>query len=334
MRLLRDIRFGSQIFTHKLTGVGLLLTRRCNLACPYCNVVRQGSRETLTVAEWCRIIDRFYAHRHRHFVLTGGEPLLVDGVYDIIAHTRPKALVSLITNGLLLDRPTLRRLVGVDFLTVSFDHLRAGEGSGKHAGERLELLRWAVEHLGHDIQTITTITRDNLSEAPDVIERTLAAGLSAMISVIHADPPERAAPHEFRRSSPGLTPQTAAEHAAVDAMVARLLVLKDRYPNFVESRGFLRGIPDFLQGRYQMDCYAADAYFEVNNDGAIMACHDTPPSAVNALTFDDYDAMKAEVRRTITPRCTCYYNCYYNYARLRRHPARAVLELAARRVRL
>ena len=105
MKLLRQIRFGAQVFTRRLTGVGLILIRRCDLACPYCQVIRPclegdvGKAEELAVDQLRGVMDRFARFGHRHFVLTGGEPLLYEGVFDLIEHAAPRAYISLSTNG-------------------------------------------------------------------------------------------------------------------------------------------------------------------------------------------------------------------------------------------
>jgi len=334
MRALRTLRFGPLLFTHRLTGVGLLLTRRCNLSCAYCQVVRAAPVGTLPPAEWARIIDRFVCHRHRHFVLTGGEPLLYYGLGEVIAHARRKALVSIITNGTLITPENLGLFAGADFVTVSMDSLDAGSKDGKGAlRDKAELLLEGARRHGYTVKTITTITSQNLQTAPDVIEWVLSRGMSAMLSVIHAGRVEEGTETSFRRPQLDLVPQSPAELEALQGLVQRLLALRDRYPRFLETREYIRGIPDFLQGRFQMDCAAGDEYFEIDSDGTILACHDAIRSGENALTFTDYDEMKAAVRRTVPPDCTCYYNCFYNNMQRRRRPLRSALDLASQAVR-
>ena len=334
MRALRTLRFGPLLFTHRLTGVGLLLTRRCNLACDYCQVIRAAPVGTLPPAEWARIIDRLVRHRHRHFVLTGGEPLLYDGVGEVIAHAHRKALVSIITNGTLITPQNLGLLAGVDFLTVSFDSLDAGHEGGKGAlRDKVDLLLEGARRHGYTIKTITTITARNLETAPDVIEWVLSHGMSAMLSVIHAGRIEEGAETSFRRPGRDLVPQGPGQNEALQRLVQRLLALRERYPGFLESREYIRGIPDFLQGRFRMDCAAGDEYLEIDSDGTVLACHDAVRSDQNARTFTDYDAMKVAVRRTVPPDCTCYFNCFYNNMQRRRRPLRSALDLASQALR-
>ena len=314
--------------------MGLLLTRQCNLACTYCNVITKPDQGTLSVSEWCAIIDKFLKYRHRHFVITGGEPLLYNGVHDIIRHASQKAIVSLITNGILLTPGSLEELKGLDYLTVSFDRLDPDNTDGKNLTDKLEMIKEAVRRYRFTVETITTITKENMAHVPDIIELSLRAGFNALISVIHAKREGDSRIFEFRNDNPDLVPESREDYMVIQAMVDRLLELKKIYPNFVERKSFIRGIPNFLKGDFKMDCFAGESYFEINNDGRIMACHDTPQSSVHALFFDDYAKMKKTVKRKIAPGCSCYYNCFYNYAVFKKKPVRFTLELAGQQLSL
>ena len=59
MKLSRLLKFGPKIFTHKLTGVGIILTRKCNLSCRYCNVVKKNNNNELSIDQWKKVIDKF-----------------------------------------------------------------------------------------------------------------------------------------------------------------------------------------------------------------------------------------------------------------------------------
>ena len=110
MGVLRNLKFGIRIPTHKISGVGIILTRRCNLECDYCNVIRSNNKKELKTEEWKKIITKFIKNKHIHFVFTGGEALLYPGIFELIDFTSKHALVSLISNGKLLTQENLKRL--------------------------------------------------------------------------------------------------------------------------------------------------------------------------------------------------------------------------------
>ncbi len=323
MKLLRQIRFGAQIFTRRLTGVGLILTRRCDLSCPYCEVIRPcleggtGKEEELTVDQWRDIIDRFARFGHRHFVLTGGEPLLYEGIFDLIEHAARRAYISLSTNGVCLDEAALGRMSRLDTLTVAFDHLDGPGGWGKDLMPKIPMIRRYARALGFDVETVTTVTPANIDVVPDVVRKASAAGFKAMLSILHAG----AGRHNFRSRRGDLAFRTEEDFARLRAALSELRALKRSGAHLVETDDFLDDVETFARGRFRMPCSAGERWFQVNQDGRVMACLDALPSDVSALDFTDYGAMKRAVRSTVPTDCTCFYNCYYNDALLRRRPA-------------
>ena len=78
----------------------VLVTRRCNLSCSYCNIVRNYpgmpseykkmggfTDDELTGEEWIEIFDRIVANNPKaFFVIYGGEPFVYDDLWKIIKH--------------------------------------------------------------------------------------------------------------------------------------------------------------------------------------------------------------------------------------------------------
>jgi cyclic pyranopterin phosphate synthase len=115
------------------TDLRVSLTDRCNLRCAYC-MPAEGldwlpRPELLTDDEVVRLVrigvERLGITEIR---FTGGEPLLRRGLTDIVARTaalRPRAEISVTTNGIGLDRlagPLAE--AGLDRVNVSLDTLR------------------------------------------------------------------------------------------------------------------------------------------------------------------------------------------------------------------
>ncbi len=83
----------------------LELTYRCNLLCSFCyNVPR--ARPELTAGDWLRALDRLAAAGTFRVILSGGEPLMHPGFWDIARGVRERGLVlEVYTNGVPLARP-------------------------------------------------------------------------------------------------------------------------------------------------------------------------------------------------------------------------------------
>jgi radical SAM protein len=75
------------------------MTRACDLACVHCRAAAQSRRSQfeLTSAEGFRLIDQIAELRPRVFVITGGDPLKRQDVYDMIAHAKKAGLDPSVT---------------------------------------------------------------------------------------------------------------------------------------------------------------------------------------------------------------------------------------------
>src|ERR1044071_8141899 len=70
------------------------MTRACDLACVHCRAAAQSRRSQfeLTTAEGYKLIDDIASLKPRVFVITGGDPLKRDDVYDMIAYAKNAGL--------------------------------------------------------------------------------------------------------------------------------------------------------------------------------------------------------------------------------------------------
>jgi len=149
------------------------ITRRCNLSCRHCRagaadqvypgeLTTQEARDFLTgLAAWAKPI----------VILTGGEPLLRDDVFDIAAHGTALGLrLVMAPNGTLLDEAKAREAIraGIQRVSVSLDGaaaeshdaFRGVAGAFEGALRGLE----ACRRVGLEFQINTTITPDNRAE--------------------------------------------------------------------------------------------------------------------------------------------------------------------------
>ena len=113
-----------------ITYLRVSLTERCNLRCGYCYGSSDGpemDRGHLSNREMARLIESFVALGISKIRFTGGEPLLREGIVDIVTETSALddiTLIGLTTNGLRLNR-LLPSLIdaGLNRLNVSLDSL-------------------------------------------------------------------------------------------------------------------------------------------------------------------------------------------------------------------
>ena len=119
-------------FSRLHTYLRISLVEHCNLRCRYCmpedGLVWTPTAQLLTKEEIIRLARLFVASGVRKIRLTGGEPLLREGIEDIareIGQCAGLQTLAITTNGLLLPKKLDRlRAAGVNLVNISLDTLR------------------------------------------------------------------------------------------------------------------------------------------------------------------------------------------------------------------
>lgn len=117
------VLYRSQILDPPFEMAYMELTHRCNLKCKHCYNAA-GNAEELPTKEWLKIIDELHRCGCLRVYLTGGEPFLHKGFFDMLEYARSKSLaVGVLSNGTSLDEYTVKKLkkAGIFVLHVSVD---------------------------------------------------------------------------------------------------------------------------------------------------------------------------------------------------------------------
>jgi heme b synthase len=163
-------------------------TRNCNLACVHCRAsATMGPYENeLTTEESLRLLDQIGEVARPIIILTGGEPLLREDIFDIAAYgTQLGMRMVMALNGTLLTVPVAEKLVGAGIkrLSISIDgatadsHDRFRQVNGAFEGALAGVE--AAKSAGLEFQINTTITKSNLAEIPRIHELTIELGAVA-----------------------------------------------------------------------------------------------------------------------------------------------------------
>jgi heme b synthase len=161
-------------------------TRRCNLACLHCRAAAGSGPypDELTTAEGKKLLDDLATMGPVVVILTGGEPLLRDDIFDLAAYGAGRGhRMVMAVNGTLLTPAVAARLKEASIQRVSIsidgadaashDRFRAVEGAYDGALAGIAACREA----GLPFQINTTITRTNRNELPAI--QALALKLNA-----------------------------------------------------------------------------------------------------------------------------------------------------------
>ncbi len=177
------------------------MTRSCNLACVHCRAgaCLEPSPGDLTTDEGKALIDGITQVAKPILIMTGGEPLLRDDLFELAAYARDAGLKPVLaTNGVLVTREIAKEVasVGIQRVSVSLDGANAAEHDDfrKIPGAFVCSLK-GIDNLraaGVGVQINTTLTKQNRHQLGDMMKLAEEIGASAfhvfLLSEIAADP--------------------------------------------------------------------------------------------------------------------------------------------------
>ncbi len=176
-------------YGRKVTGLRIALTSRCNLRCLYCH--HEGEVEPngeISDEMVIGVAQAAAAIGVRSLKLTGGEPLLRQGLSSLIAQMPPQMKISLTTNGIYLaeQAESLAR-AGLNRVNVSLDSLkpevyRAITGGREKDLERVMQGLDAAAQAGLlPIKLNVVVLKQNEAEIPAIIDFCREKGLIAQL---------------------------------------------------------------------------------------------------------------------------------------------------------
>ena len=173
---------------HQLRLVAWEVTRNCNLNCVHCRAAAsRGPYEgELDTAKCFQILDQIEEVGKPIVILTGGEPLLRQDVFELARYGTQKGLrMVMATNGILITNEVTEKMKssGIQRVSVSLDgadaeqhdRFRKVEGAFDGALRGIEILK----HEGIEFQINTTITRHNVAQAEKMLRLAVRLGAAA-----------------------------------------------------------------------------------------------------------------------------------------------------------
>ncbi|MDP3277737.1 MAG: pyrroloquinoline quinone biosynthesis protein PqqE [Deltaproteobacteria bacterium] len=256
------------------------LTHRCPLQCGYCSnpVDLAKHQDSLSAANWLTIIDECADAGVLQCSLSGGEPLLFEGLDSLIAHARKRGMYcNLITSAWRLTDDRIRRLRdhGLEHVQISLQHTDArradaiAHAHGAHA-QKLAAAERVVAH-GMALSINTVLHRETVAHVRSLCD--LAANLGAVRIELAS-----VQSHGWALiNREGLLPDAAAcAQATVDAREAQ----RRHHPHM----RVIAVINDYYADRPKpcMDGWG-QKFITVSPDGMLLPC---PGAHELGLTFD------------------------------------------------
>ena len=268
------------------------VTRRCPLSCRHCRASAgdRGREGELSTAEARRLLEGVAAFASPIVILTGGEPMAREDIFDIARYGSGLGLRMVMAPcGLLMDREATRRIIasGIRRISLSID----GEDRETHDAFRrthgafdavLEAARLAREE-GLEFQVNTTVTRLNAGRLGPIFELAVSLGAAGWHPFFFV-PTGRGAgeaglavdPGEQERVLTWIAEQSHRSPIQIKPTCApsyhRILRLRVRWAGGVES-----GEPHAVAG----GCLGGRSFAFISHTGTVQACGFLPLEAGN-----------------------------------------------------
>lgn len=293
------------------------VTNRCNSGCSYCNhsiyAKPQLDLADAPTESTKKVIREVAELGVRSVNFSGGEPLLRPDLPELISYAREWRLVPiLLTNGLVLpERWEELGKVGPSYIILSLDSLdadlyhRQRGASFSRAWKGIEAaLRLRDKYPPTAMHITTVVTKHNLAELPDLVQRMASYGVSVQFSPYH----------HFDTQSPD--DNTPRDLTAVREVTNELLSLQQSGYPIANSRTYLAYFPSFFEQPHVLPswyrCYAAYVGVFIDAQLNVRPCWSWSLPIVGNLGQENlrdvwhsasFNRQRARVRRLECSRC-------------------------------
>ena len=274
----------------------VVVTRRCNLACGYCNEY-DGFSPPVPTETLLASIDHLARLGTASITLTGGEPLLHPDLDRLVRAARGHGMiVTMITNGFRLTKGWIERLndAGLQGMQISIDNLQPDEISMKSLSSVERKLALLAEHARFkvNVNSVLGVSGERTEDVVTVARTAARYGLQHSVGVLHdhtgtlkkLSPKQRQAYDEVTRISPSI----------VHSLNYRLF-----------QRNLMEGRPN------DWKCRAGARYLYVAEDGKVHWCSQQRGTPGIPLLDYSRDDLKREFHTAKSCSSTCTLSCVH-----------------------
>ncbi|MBB2188863.1 radical SAM protein [Gluconacetobacter azotocaptans] len=307
---LRDgVRFLSRAVGSRYTPLlaQVVVTRRCNLACGYCNEYDDFS-PPVPLADLLARVDHLASLGTASITFTGGEPLLHPDLDKVIrAARRHGMIVTMITNGFRLSRGWIERLnaAGLQGMQISIDNLKPDEISMKSLSSVENRLGLLSKHARFkvNVNSVLGVSGERTQDVITVAETAARYGLQHSVGVLHD--------HHGT-----LKPLSAAQMQAYDT-VTKIS------PSVVHTLNYRLFQKNLMHGRSNdWKCRAGARYLYVTEDGGVHWCSQQRGYPAIALLDYTREDIKREYHTEKSCSPTCTLSCVHQVSLFDRYRGR------------
>ncbi len=272
------------------------VTYRCNARCIHCYApAPQPYRITeLTLKEWKKLFEDISDMGAFRVVFTGGEPLLREDLFEMVACVHNLGLATTLeTNGSLLDRKKVEKLVkaGINVINISinrsnphdYDVFSGYKGLFKKVIDDFKIL----EDYPVDTAVFTTVTKVNIKEIPEIID--IAADVKAdRIAFVPISPAGRARTNQDLYPTPQEYMDVLKRIYEKDLQYPDLLIKYPSLPAFYFRESIGLGVYEEIKKKkgYIELCNAGITSYVIDPAGNVKPCTVTAGTTIGNVKKD------------------------------------------------
>lgn len=282
----------------------VVVTRRCNLACGYCNEYDDFSAPVPTADLMARV-DHLAKLKTASITFTGGEPLLHPDLDKLIRHARDYGMiVTIITNGFKLTKNWIDRFnkAGLMGMQISIDNLEPDEVSMKSLHSVKGKLKLLAEHAQFkvNVNSVLGISDERTKDVVIVAETAAEYGLQHSVGVLH----------DHTGLLKPLTPLQMQAYEQVTKIS----------PSVVHTLNYRLFQGNLMHGRENdWKCRAGARYLYVTEDGKVHWCSQQRGYPAIALLDYTRDDIKREYHTEKSCAPTCTLSCVHQMSMFDRY---------------
>lgn len=165
------------------TSIRLEITSKCNLNCAYChNAKFLNSKDDMTNEEIRKVISEIKKKNNiNKILLTGGEPLLNNGIVDLVKYITSLGIkADMVTNGILLSDEMIQKLnkAGLKRVRLSIDDISMKNKNRSNSNSQfiLNKIKKILSLSNIEVCIHTVVTSDNVEKLFDLYKTVLNSG--------------------------------------------------------------------------------------------------------------------------------------------------------------
>jgi len=308
----------------KIIESSVYLTRKCNLACQYCKIIKTVLPEELTTEQWTEAFDILESLGIRFVNIAGGEPTILKGLGNMVKHLNDETSMrySIVSNSIFNDRK-LDELVdaGLKTFVASVDVIE-GEGNDlgsiRKSSAGLKMLKKLQDRNVPELCGNIVITGQNIDKVMPVVRYLNDNGFWTSICPIVWGKGDKWEEIEKADESYKLT---AAHKGKLEEIADELLQMKKNGGLILSTDSYIKNMATFGIG-CDWKCYEEKTSpypprLFIDADGSIMSCinfRGDTASKYSIFDFKDplvYEKFITEWWDDVAHCAGCYWSTMY-----------------------